>query len=339
MTAIRQFLRALVRAGIRLLTLIPAVLGALGAAVFAVWIMGEISEALPDLKKGAIYGTAASAAIFLHRQILSFFSLLKNWLGFLTQKAEQTLAETLRKTVSFSHGILEKTFSTAFPIALLLVVHAMEDPPEEAAEHIEFVHVFPLGAEAVQQTANDPYIVPFPHLIFKPGALVDRTIETITAPDDVRDPNTFNPESMELSEGQLHNLREYVRDLPDACSATADNPVTIEVIGLSNDLHFLGAAGEVRTDSDHLNTALANFRGQSVQREIDRMIADLELKNIVLTDLKNWTSFEQMQEERDTSIFAEVSFTLSPVSDFRSTVLKLHSCRFSVRKPTEQEQT
>jgi hypothetical protein len=103
----------------------------------------------------------------------------------------------------------------------------------------------------------------------------------------------------------------------------ADQPLELLVRGFANDLPILDGQRAGRKDSNQLNLALANLRGEALYSAL-RDVSEKEFPQLskeLLIRLQRWQSWDEMRFARDNEVFRNLQIAVSPEIDHRSAVL------------------
>jgi hypothetical protein len=177
-----------------------------------------------------------------------------------------------------------------------------------------------------QGRVTPPFTVA-PSLLFNSAGLRDPDIEPFSDATEIT-PDVFVDGSVSLTNGQVESICGLASKLAtEYISDSADDTLSLKVYGFANDRPIPDGTMLRRQDSDILNLAIANLRGQSLYEACTTSFAGSfpELREKVTIDWKAWESLREMQYCRDNEVFPNTHIAPSALIDHRSAVLVVSS--------------
>lgn len=176
-----------------------------------------------------------------------------------------------------------------------------------------------------QERVVPPFIVA-PSLLFNSAGLRDPDIGPFSDATEIR-PDLFVDGSVSLTNGQLKSISGLASKLATECiSDSADDTLSLKVYGFANDRPIPDGNMLRRQDSDILNLAIANLRGESLYKALSKAFVDSfpDLRDEVSIHWKRWDSLDSMRVFRN-KLFLNMQIAPSPLIDYRSSIIVVSS--------------
>ncbi|MBI1981113.1 MAG: hypothetical protein HYS63_06115 [Methylocystis sp.] len=176
---------------------------------------------------------------------------------------------------------------------------------------IEFVYV------VAHQAKEAPTFLASPSLVFKAARLQNPDMPLVSDASAVRRED-FIDGAVSLSEKQSKAVEKLASGLVRECA-----PLRLLVRGFASYQPIQDGDHGERKDSEALNLAEANFRGEAVKNALKDSVAKnfADRADAVSIEAVHWSSHNQMVHARDSEVFRNVEIGLSPEIDHRSAVI------------------
>lgn len=313
----------------RLLSVLVAVVlgGRLGWWIGLVTLQ-LITKFYPPDKMGAIWGTGVAAAVTIWKAFTDTVDLARSgWDYFFRQNAKFDHVKAMLNFATITFGLVlgYKTYVDVI------------DPKIPSTSNTEFVYV------VTQQAKEAPRFLVHRALMFAIAGLHNADMPIHAVPNTVKK-EEFRKDSVSLSERKINSIKDLILKLAQDCIKDGtNNPLELTVYGFANDQSVLDGQKQKRKDSDVLNTAIANFRGEAVYEALKTVMISKEFSKLseeLNVKWDPWNNFGEMREVRDHKIFNNVQIELDPTSDHRSAVIvvsKPGNCPWSATQENEKK--
>lgn len=259
-------------------------------------------------------------------------------------KAAADTIDTLRGAIRYSRGTdksfdhlkaLSNVATTSFGVALgyLTLASSATGP---GVSPVELVYV------VSHQGKEAPSFLMAPTLVFASARLRDPNMKDYSDPKDEITRGLFEDRGVSLSPSQIESATKLVKNITECTFDGAKETIELKVCGFANDLPIVDGTKANRKDSDRLNLAVANFRGESLFRALRTFVSTIlpELKDEIVIQWVPWVSLSEMKYERDNRVFRNFQISVSSEIDHRSAVivvLKAGRCP-NLITPTKESQ-
>lgn len=283
------------------------------------WYIGELAFQLvakiyPADKIGSSWGTGVAAAVALWKASTGCIEPARGAWRYITLKDD--------KFDHFQAMISVATISFGLTLAILSGSNILHSPQPvqpktaEAPATVELVYVVSHSAKEA------PSFLFSPTLIFKSASLTKPDMPVNLDLDAPISQSDFLENSVSLSSEQMESASRLIARMANCIYDGADELLELIVLGFANDLPIRNSRKQKRPDSDRLNTAVANFRGEAVYEALKKAISEKfsNLSEELVVRWNPWSSYSEMMFERD-KVFRNIDFAFSPEIDHRSAVI------------------